>query len=136
MLQIVGIIFSSLFLNISQPLTLNNGWTLASAASSHCACACCKGGGCHCGMDKKLPPVSSNASKPLCPCCGKANHFPEQPTTPILGSAGPSSNDLVKSLKAARAGVSFFDVRKPQTNPPLITVSPPGDGVISFPLRV
>jgi hypothetical protein len=134
MIHVFGIVVSSFFLNISQPLTLNNGWNALSAASSHCPC--CKDKECHCGMAKTKLPLSSHTSRSSAPCCGKTKHFPAIPETPVLAASNQIGNELVKNLTAAREVASLFETQKVLMNVPLINISPHITFLQSFPLRV
>ena len=138
MIHVIGIVVSSFFLSISQPLTNYNGWMFesASAASSHCSCACCKGKVCHCGMEKTQVPGSSKSSKPVGQCCGKTKHFPEPQNNPILIASSQNCNELLKNLSNPNEAVALFELPKSQSASPMINISPHITSIQSFPLRV
>jgi hypothetical protein len=134
MLQVIGIVISSFFLSISQPLTHYNGWNSLSAASSHCSC--CKGKVCHCGMEKTQVPGSSKSSQRAALCCGKTKHFPEPQSTPILSASSQIGNELLKNLSVVNEAVTLLELRKSRILSPMITISPHINSIQSFPLRV
>lgn len=143
MLQIVGIVISSFFLNISQPLTTNNGWKTLSvaSASSHCACGCCGGKVCHCGMENTTQaPVSfaspQSSSRNLPPCCGKTKHLPEQGNTSGLISIASSFNELQKNLDRGDGTIPNLSLSKNQIHSFFIAFSPGIHFPSYFPLRI
>jgi hypothetical protein len=134
MLSVIGVMISSFLLNVSQPLTLNNGWNALSAASSHCPC--CKGKVCNCGMEKTQASSSSKKAQSNAPCCGKTNHFPEPQSTPILTGNAFDGNELQKNLSVSDVLVPFLESEKSQIIPPIQKVASSPGISYSFPLRI
>ena len=144
MLQVAGIIVSSFFLSISQPLIHSNGRESLSAASAsgHCACACCKGRVCHCGKEKTSqasgPSASTKSSSKTVPlCCGKTKHLPEQGNTPGLIGMAPSFNELQKNLTSGGdETIQKLSLSINKIHSLLIAFSPGIHSPSFFPLRI
>jgi hypothetical protein len=139
MLGTVGIIITSFFLNVSQPILHSIGYTMLAPAAVSCQqCCCCKNKACTCGMKKPHAPVSKNSksSNSNEPCCGN-----NQPAPQSEHSAIPSFNPYSLKEILQNALVPFV---------PMVAIAPENSGmkysihssssppgfVLSVPLRI
>jgi hypothetical protein len=139
MLGTVGIIITSFFLNVSQPILHSIGYTMpAPAAVSGQQCCCCKNKACTCGMKKPHTPVSKNtgSSNSKEPCCGNNQPASQSENCAVISFFPYSIKEIQQNALFSAFGLNTFESANSEMQYFIHSSSSPPHFSLSFPLRI